>query len=103
MPMYYTSQALRGAEEGYLPMEKIVFALIIVACKLRPYFPSHTTVLQMDKLFQKAMDNPKAVGRLVLWAIELNEFDIQYCPRTAIKAQALADFIAKFTTNKTND
>lgn len=103
MPMYYTSQALRRAEEGYLPMEKIVFALIIVACKLRPYFPSHTTVLQMDKLLQKAMDNSKAAGQLVLWAIELSEFDIQYCPRTTIKAQTLADFIAKFTTNETDD
>ena len=29
--------------------------------------------------------------------IELSQFDIEYHPRTAIKAQALADFIAKFT------
>ena len=35
-PMYYTSRALRGAEERYLPMEKLTFALVIVACKLKP-------------------------------------------------------------------
>ena len=29
--------------------------------------------------------------------MELSEFDIRYQPRNAIKAQALADFIAKFT------
>jgi ribonuclease HI len=29
--------------------------------------------------------------------IELSEFDIDYRPRTAIKAQALADFVAEFT------
>ena len=29
--------------------------------------------------------------------IELSEFDIQYRPRTAIKGQAVADFIAEFT------
>ena len=34
---------------------------------------------------------------MVLWAIELSEFDIQYCPRTAIKGQVVADFIAEFT------
>ena len=34
---------------------------------------------------------------MVQWAIELNQFDIEYHPRTAIKAQALADLIAKFT------
>lgn len=32
------------------------------------------------------------------WAIELSEFDIEFKLRTAIKAQALADFIVKLTT-----
>ena len=27
----------------------------------------------------------------------MSKFDIEYCPRQAIKAQAVADFIAKFT------
>ena len=31
--------------------------------------------------------------------MELSEFDIRYQPRNAIKAQALADFIAEFTPN----
>ena len=35
---------------------------------------------------------------MVQWAIELSQFDIKYHPQTAIKAQALADFIAEFTT-----
>ena len=34
---------------------------------------------------------------MVQWAIELSQFDIEYHPRTAIKAQALVDFIAEFT------
>ncbi|XP_030936699.1 uncharacterized protein LOC115961954 [Quercus lobata] len=43
------------------------------------------------------MNKPEAAGRMVQWAIELSQFDIEYHPRTAIKAQALADFIAEFT------
>ena len=43
------------------------------------------------------MNKPEAVGRMVQWAIEFSQFDIKYHPRTAIKAQALADFIAEFT------
>ena len=35
-PMYYTSRALRGAEERYPPMEKLTFALVTAACKLKP-------------------------------------------------------------------
>ena len=43
------------------------------------------------------MNKPEAIGRMVQWAIELSQFDIEYRPRTTIKAQALADFIAEFT------
>ena len=32
------------------------------------------------------------------WAIELDEFDIRYKPRTAIKGQVLVDFIMEFTS-----
>ena len=43
------------------------------------------------------MNKPEVEGKMVQWAIELSQFDIEYHPRIAIKAQALADFIAKFT------
>ena len=43
------------------------------------------------------MNKPEATGRMIQWAIELSQFDIEYLPKTAIKAQALADFIAEFT------
>ena len=46
------------------------------------------------------MKQPEAAGRMIQWAIELNQFDIEYHPRTAIKAQALVDFIVKFTSLK---
>ena len=101
--VYYTSQALRGLEERYPPMEKLAIALIIAARKLRPYFQAHIIVVQMDKSLRKTMNNPEAAGRLVLWAIELSEFDIQYRLRTTIKAQALANFIAEFIIGETDD
>ena len=43
------------------------------------------------------MNKIDAAGRLIQWAIELGQFDIEYRPRAAIKAQVLAYFIAKFT------
>uniref|UniRef100_A0A2N9HEQ4 Uncharacterized protein n=1 Tax=Fagus sylvatica TaxID=28930 RepID=A0A2N9HEQ4_FAGSY len=98
LPVYYTSRALRGAEERYPPMEKLAFALVTAARKLRPYFQAHTIVLLTNHPLRKAMNKPDAAGRLIQWSIELSEFDIDYRPRTAIKAQALADFIAEFTS-----
>ena len=41
-PVYYCSRALRGAEERYPRMEKLILALVTVARKLRPYFQAHT-------------------------------------------------------------
>ena len=41
-PVYYYNRALRGAEERYPRMEKLIFALVTVARKLRPYFQAHT-------------------------------------------------------------
>ena len=43
------------------------------------------------------MNKLEAIGRMIQWAIELSQFDIEYKPRVAIKAQALADFITEFT------
>ena len=37
-PVYYISRALRGAEERYPSMEKLAFALVTAARKLKPYF-----------------------------------------------------------------
>ena len=43
------------------------------------------------------MNKLEAVERMLQWAVELSQFDIEYHPRIAIKAQALVDFIAEFT------
>ena len=51
----------------------------------------------IDQPINKAMNKPETAGRMIQWAIELSQFDIKYRPRTAIKAQALANFIAEFT------
>ena len=98
--VYYASRALRGAEERYLPMEKLAFALVTVARKLKPYFQAHTIIVLTNKPLRRAMSNPNAARRLALWAIELSKFDIQYRPRTAVKGQVVADFIVEFTHNE---
>ena len=51
----------------------------------------------MDQPLKRAMSSPEAVGQMALWTIELSEFNIQYRLRTAIKGQAVADFIAEYT------
>ena len=96
-PIYYVSHSLHGAEERYTPMEKLAFALIIAARRLRPYFQAHTVEVLTNSALRQSLYKPETSGRMVKWCVELSEFDIRYKPRPAIKAQALADFIAECT------
>nr|POE58897.1 gypsy retrotransposon integrase-like protein 1 [Quercus suber] len=80
-------------------MEKLAFALITASRKLRHYFQAHVINVMTDCPLKKVTNKLEAAGRLIQWAVELSEFDIKYQPRHAIKAQALADFIAEFTLN----
>ena len=98
-PIYYTSKALRGVEGRYPLIEKLAFTLIIASRKLRHYFQTHVINVMTVHPLKKAMNRLEAAGRLIQWAVELREFDIRYQPRNAIKAQALADYIAEFTSS----
>ncbi|XP_075499285.1 uncharacterized protein LOC142537674 [Primulina tabacum] len=92
-PVYYVSHALRGAELKYSEMEKIALALVMTARKLRPYFLSHPIVVLTNSPLGRIMTHSEVSGRMVKWTIEVGEYDIEYQPRTAIKAQALTNFL----------
>ncbi|XP_024042632.1 uncharacterized protein LOC112099511 [Citrus clementina] len=96
-PIYYTSKALLDAETRYPPLEKWALALVVAARKLRPYFQAFPVSVITNQPLRQTLHKPDASGRLVKWAVELSEFDIDYKPRAAIKAQAMADFVAEFT------
>jgi hypothetical protein len=95
-PIYFISKALRGAEERYPRIEKLDFALVISARKLRPYFQAHVVRVLTEYPLKKVLQKPDLSGRLVNWAVELGQFDIEFHPRTAIKGQVLADFFLEF-------
>ena len=42
-------------------------------------------------------------GRLLRWSLELSEFDIIFKLRSAIKVQAIADFIAEFANDASGE
>ncbi|GFZ14654.1 hypothetical protein Acr_24g0008440 [Actinidia rufa] len=100
-PIYYVSKVLMGAEARYPRIEKFAYALMIAARKLRHYFQAHPIIVLTDQPLKHILQQPDTSGRLLKWSIELSEFHIEYKPRTAIKAQALADFIVESTHEDT--
>ena len=96
-PVYYCSRALRGAEERYPNMEKLILALVTTGRRLRPYFQAHTIEILTEHPMKQILHKPETSGGLIKWAIKLSEFDIRYKLRTAVKGQVWADFIIEFT------
>ncbi|XP_064963275.1 uncharacterized protein LOC135611568 [Musa acuminata AAA Group] len=86
---------LNGPEERYPPIEKLALALVLAYRKLRPYFQAHPIEVIIDQSLQQVLSKFDVAGRLLKWSVELGEFDIHYVPRTAIKAQSMADFVTE--------
>ncbi|XP_024026659.1 uncharacterized protein K02A2.6-like [Morus notabilis] len=101
LPIYYVSKRLLVAESRYSEMERLAIALMIASRKLRHYFQSHTIRVLTNHPLRQALQKPETSGRLLKWSVELSQFDIKYMPRTAIKGQALADFLAEFSHRPT--
>ncbi|GJY13758.1 reverse transcriptase domain-containing protein [Tanacetum coccineum] len=95
IPVYFVSRALRGPEVNYTPMEKLVLALLSASKRLKRYFQAHTIVVITDQPIKQLLSSSEMSGRMLKWKFELEGYDIQYRPRTAIKGQILADFIVE--------
>ncbi|XP_057756294.1 uncharacterized protein LOC130975523 [Arachis stenosperma] len=96
-PVYFISRALQGAELRYSKLEKLALALLTSSRRLKQYFQSHQVVVRTDQAIRQVLQKPDLAGRMMTWSIELSQYDIQYEPRQAIKAQAMADFLVEVT------
>ncbi|XP_010462569.1 PREDICTED: uncharacterized protein LOC104743154 [Camelina sativa] len=96
-PIFYVSKSLDGAELRYPTLEKLAYAVVISARKLRPYFQSHTVEVLTNQPLRTILHSPSQSGRLAKWAVELSEYDIEYKNRTCAKSQVLADFLVELS------
>jgi ribonuclease HI len=96
-PVYYVSKVLADAKTRYTQPQKLLYALPITSRKLRHYFQAHKMVVPSSFPLGEIIRNRDANGRIVKWSVELGEFEIEFCPRQAIKSQILADFVSEWT------
>ena len=69
----------------------------MAAKKLQHYFTEHEVSVVSSFPLGEVVHNRNAVGRISKWGVELMGYDVKFVPRTMIKSQALADFIAEWT------
>ncbi|XP_057251730.1 uncharacterized protein LOC130591816 [Beta vulgaris subsp. vulgaris] len=97
LPIYYVSKCLLDAETRYSSLEKLILAIVVAVKKLRHYFETYTIIVMTNYPVKAVLRLPELTGRMSKWEITLSGYDIQFRPRTAIKSQAWADFVADFS------
>ena len=84
-PVYYINKTLVNAKTIYLPLEKLVLALVHATKKLPHYFQAHTVyVLTMSPL-QSLLKRFDFMGRIAKWRTRFGAFNIRYKPRNSVK------------------
>ena len=96
-PAYYVSEVLTLSKQRYPHWQKLVLGVFMASRKLKHYFQEHPITVVSSAPLADIIQNREATGRIAKWAIELGAYHIKYDPRTAIKSQALADFINDWT------
>lgn len=86
------------AEAKYIKIEKMLFVLVMASRKLKPYFQSHQIKNLTEQPLEKVIESRNHSSRMIDLAVQLADFELQYEPRRAIKAEALAEFITKCAT-----
>ena len=79
-PVYYISKTLIDAEMRYLPLEKLVLALVHTTRKLPHYFQAHTMFVLTEYPLHLLLKRSDFTGRIAKWGTRLGLFDIRYRP-----------------------
>ncbi len=102
-PVYFISEVLGPSKKKYPQVQKLLYAVLLTARKLRHYFDDHKVIVVTGFPIGDILHNKEAIGRIAKWACELGSHDIEFRPRTAIKTQALVDFVSEWTEQQMPD
>jgi ribonuclease HI len=94
---YFVSEVLSPSKKNYTELEKLLYVVLKASRKLRHYFQSYHIIVPSSQPLKDIIRNREATRRVGKWAMEPNEFTIDYVHRSLIQSQALADFIADWT------
>ena len=92
-PVYFISEVLTLSKQRYPHWQKLVYGVFMASRKLKHYFQEHPITVVSSAPLGDIIQNREATGRIAKWAIELGPHHVRYTPRTAIKSQALVDFV----------
>jgi hypothetical protein len=88
IPVYFTSEALSGSKIFYSELEKIAYAVIMAARKLRHYFEDRKIRVITNQPLSDLFANREASTRIIKWGAELSEYIVDFERRSAINRKS---------------
>jgi hypothetical protein len=101
--VYFISEVLEPSKMKYPQVQKLLYAVLLTARKLRHYFDGHKVIVVIGFPIGDILHNKEAIGRIAKWACELGAHDIEFRRRTTIKTQELVDFVSEWTEHQVPD
>jgi hypothetical protein len=103
LPVYFIREFLGPSKKKYPQVQKLLYVVLLIARKLRHYFDDHKVIVVTEFPIGDILHNKEAIGRIAKWDYELGAHDIEFRPRTAVKTQALVDFVSEWTKHQVPD
>ena len=102
--IYYLSRIMIEAVHHYNPIEKECLALVFDVQNLWHYLMGQCIqVISRVNPLWLLMTSPSSLNSgLVKWVILLSQYEMQFMPQNAIKAQAVVDFLADHPVPETS-
>jgi hypothetical protein len=94
-PVYFISDVFFESKVRYPSIQKLLYAILITSRKLHHYIDGYKISIVTDFPLANILYNWDATGRISKWAVELRALTLDFKSRTAIKSQALVDFMAE--------
>ena len=95
-PVYFVSEVLTDTKSRYPQTQNLLYAVVMATMKLQHYFTEHEVSVVTSFPLGEVVRNRDAVWWISKWAVELIVYDVKFVPRTTIKSQDLANFIAEW-------
>jgi hypothetical protein len=67
-PVYYISKVLSEKKARYPQVQKLLYTVVLVRCKLRHYFEAHPVTVVSSFPLGEIIWNPDAAGRIAKWS-----------------------------------